>query len=215
VSAALYALEPDAFLRAIEATRDTLGKPRMKLLDIVDRVRALTDDAPYAVVGGVAQILWARKTHTDDLDVALASGDLARAYARVSGTPGAAGWSVPELPDRVHEEDDVFEVYHLLYRGSVVDMLAFKNEALTREIIETARATDELGGIRFVRPELLLVTHLLRPTVEAKLAAVELVLARRAKQDLDASYARDWAARVDVAPAFERILEIADRLAGV
>jgi hypothetical protein len=63
-------VSPEQFIRSIDASRDTLRKPGLKLLEIVARVRALTADAPYAVIGGLAQILWARKSHTDDLDVA-------------------------------------------------------------------------------------------------------------------------------------------------
>ncbi|HUH06025.1 MAG TPA: hypothetical protein VML75_28740 [Kofleriaceae bacterium] len=208
-----YALDPGDFLRAIDASRDTLGRARMKLLDIVDRVRELSDDAPYAVVGGLAQILWARKTHTDDLDVALAGDALAKAYARVADAHAAAtGWRLPAPPDRPHEEDDVFEVFHLLYRGAVVDLIAFKDEAFTREIVATARVVAELDGIRFVRPELLLITHLLRPTPLAKLAAVELLLARRPKMDFDLDYARGWASQLAVEPALDRIIELADRV---
>lgn len=180
-----YALEPEAFLRAIDATRATLGEARMKLLDIVDRVRELTDDAPYAVIGGLAQILWARKSHTDDLHVALASADLVKAYERTSGG------------------------------GSVVDLITFADEEFTREVIQSARPAPELGGIRFVRPELLLVTHLLRPTVEAKLAAVELLIARRDEATFDMAYARAWAARVGAEPAFDRIRELAQRFADI
>lgn len=213
MSAPRYALEPEQFLGAINASRDTLGKTRMKLLDIVRQVRKLTDDAPYAVVGGLAQILWARKTHTDDLDVALASVDLDKAYTRVSDKAGTKGWSLPKPPDLPREEDDVFEVCHLLYRGFVVDLIAFKNEAFTREIVETAHVASELDAIRFIRPELLLVCHLLRPTVEAKLAAVELRLSRRAKSDFDTAYARRWAGQVGATKAFGRILDLADRFA--
>ena len=115
-------------------------------------------------------------------------------------------------PDRAHKEDDVFEVFHLLYRGAVVDLIAFKNDTFTREIVATGREVAKLGGIRFVRPELLLITHLLRPTPLAKLAAVELLLARRQKMDFDLDYTRQWASRLDVEPALERIIELADRV---
>lgn len=205
-----YALEPGEYLRAIDASRETVGKPGVKLLDIVDRVSELTGDAPYAVIGGLAQILWARKTHTDDLDVALAAEELTAAYRRVCG--GARNWALPAPPDQAHEEDDVFEVYHLLYRGSVVDLIAFKDAAFTLEILDTARPAPELGGIRFIRPELLLVTHLLRPTVEAKLAAVELIVARRTRGDLDVAHARRWAEHLAVGASLERVLDLADRL---
>ena len=215
VSAHPYALEPDEFLGAINASRDTLGKTRMKLLDIVAQVKKLTDDAPYAIIGGLAQILWARKTHTDDLDVALASCDLAEAFARISGPPGVDEWALPKAPDRAHEEDDVFEVVHATYAGAVVDLISFKDEAFTREIIDTGRVATELGGARFIRPELLLICHLLRPTIEAKLAAVELTLSRRARADFDEAYTRRWAEHVGSAAAFERILQLADNFGEV
>jgi hypothetical protein len=63
MTSAAYALSPDALVRSFAASRDTLGKVPMKLLDVVAEVRTLTHDAPYAVIGGLAQILWARKTH--------------------------------------------------------------------------------------------------------------------------------------------------------
>ncbi|HEY6459005.1 MAG TPA: hypothetical protein VIY73_02610 [Polyangiaceae bacterium] len=185
----------------------------MKLIDVVEHVRALTEERPYAVIGGLAQILWARKSHTDDVDVAVAAPDLLRAYERVRGRK-ARGWRLPEAPDEAHEADAVFEVYHLLYRGSVVDLIAFRDEALMAEILSTARAVPELGGMRFVRPELLLATHLLRPGAVAALAAVELVLARREKHDCDVDYARTWARAVGREPAFERTLERAADLEG-
>jgi len=56
---AAYALSPAEVLRSVEASRDTLGKPRMKLIDVIARVEKLTNGAPYAVLGGLAQILWA------------------------------------------------------------------------------------------------------------------------------------------------------------
>jgi hypothetical protein len=198
-----YALEPARFLRSIDATRDTVGKLPMKLIEVVEHVRALTEESPYAIIGGLAQILWARKSHTDD--VAVAAPDLARAFGRVKARK-ARGWRLPKPPDQPHESDSVFEVYHLLFRGSVVDLIAFHDGALMREILSTARAVRELGDLRFVRPELLLVTHLLRPGAIAALAAVELVLARREKKDLDVEYARRWARAVSRGDAFERTL---------
>jgi hypothetical protein len=77
------ALDAEQYLRSIDASRDSLGKARTKLLDVIHHVQVLTDSAPYAVVGGLAQILWARKTHTDGLDVALAAMDLHSALQRV------------------------------------------------------------------------------------------------------------------------------------
>ncbi|MFO0762080.1 MAG: hypothetical protein U0359_36915 [Byssovorax sp.] len=208
-----YALPPTEVLRSIDASRDTLGKHRMKLIDVVARVERLTAGAPYAVVGGLAQILWARKTHTDDLDLAVAAADLQQAYQKVRLGAAGAGWVLPRPLHRAHEENDVFEVCHLLYRGSVVDLLSFRDAAFTAEILSSARAVPELGGIRFIRPELLLVTHLLRPTAAAALAAVELLLARRAASDFDEADAALWAERLGKKSAFARTLSRAADLA--
>ena len=70
----------------------------------------------------------------------------------------------------------------------------------------------ELRGIRFIRPELLLVTQLLRPGVMAAVAATELTLARRAKGGLDAAYAERWATQVGRAEALRRTFARADEL---
>lgn len=214
MSAVAYALPPLEVLRSIDASRDTLGKQRMKLLDVVAHVEKLTNGAPYAVMCGLAQILWARKTHTDDLDLALATGDLQQAYRRVRLRSAAAGWTLPRPLARSHEENDVFEVCHLLFRGSVVDLLSFRDAAFTAEIVASARPVAELRDIRFIRPELLLITHLLRPTSAAALAAVELLLARRAAADFDETYAAGWAERLGKKNAFERALARAADLAG-
>jgi hypothetical protein len=206
-----YALSPRQFLRSVDASRDTLQKARMKLIDIVEHLRGLTGDAPYAVVGGLAQILWAKKTHTDDLDVTLAATDLASASKRVRARR-APGWRLPKPPDLPYEQNAVFEVYHLLFRGSVVDLLAFRNAALNGEILTTSKVVRELRGTRFIRPELLLVTHLLRPGTRGALAAVELLLARRAAGDFDMAYAERWAGEVGRAPALARALARADEM---
>lgn len=63
-----------------------------------------------------------RKTHTDDLDLAIATQDLQEAYRRVRLRAAGPGWSLPRPLSRAHEENDVFEVCHLTYRGSVVDL---------------------------------------------------------------------------------------------
>ena len=208
----VYALEPRRALASLDASRDTLGKARVKLIDLVDRVRTLTGDAPYAVVGGLAQILWARKTHTDDLDVALTGTDVTRAYERVRGRRAGPGWRLPRPPDRVHEQSDVFEVYHLLFRGAVVDLMSFRDEEFTAEILATALPVPELRDIRFIRPELLLVTHCLRPDPLGALAAIELVIARRAAGDLDLSRCERWASRLGHLDALRRTLARADDL---
>lgn len=204
------ALEPHRYQRSVDASRDTLGKPRMKLLEVVEHVRVLTDEAPYAVIGGLAQLLWARKTHTDDLDVALSSATLDLARSRIEAR--AERWSLPEVGS--HEHDGVFEVLHALFDGAVVDLIRFQNDGLNAEVIDSAVGVPELGGIRFVRPELLLVTHLLRPGPTAALAAVEFVIARRAAGGFDEAVARRWAEvvgkaeRLDVVVAQARALSL-------
>jgi hypothetical protein len=62
----------------------------------------------------------------------------------------------------------------------------------------------------FIRPELLVVTHLLRPGPEAALAAIELVIAGRKFGGLDVGEARSWAQIVDRSERFERVLAQAD-----
>ena len=183
----------------------------MKLLDILDEVHKLTDGAPYAVIGGLAQILWARKSHADDLDIALASKGTSDAVERVAR--GALdGWQEPVPPDRTREANDVFQVCHLLYRGAVVDLIAFADRDFNAAIIGTARLIQELGPARFIRPELVLVTHLLRPGPEAALAAVELVIARRRWGGLEVAEARGWAEKVGRLERLERVLEQADTM---
>lgn len=205
-----FALSPEQFVRSVRASRDTLSKPEMKLIEIVSRVEELTSGAPYAVIGGLAQILWARKSHTDDLDVALAAGVVSAAHHSVSSGNAAPGWA---LPDRgAHEADDVFEVVHLLYEGSVVDLIAFRNAAFNSHIVESAQVVPELGGIRFVRPELLLVTHLLRPGPNGALAAVELLIARRDALGFDLDSTRAWAAAVDRSARLDRVIAQADAM---
>lgn len=211
MSSLAYALAPSQMLRSVDASRDTLGRVHMKLIDIVHQVTALTGGAPYAVIGGLAQILWARKTHTDDLDVLLAADDLARAHAAVRDRR-AEGWTLPDPPDRPHEQNDVFEVYHLLYQGSVVDLLSYRDAAFAAEILRSAIPVPELRGIRFIRPELLLVTQLLRPGAMAAIAATELTLARRAAGGFDATYVERWAAEVGRSEALRRTFARADEL---
>jgi hypothetical protein len=98
----------------------------------------------------------------------------------------------------------------LLFRGTVVDLITFANADFTNEIIETAVAVAELGHIRFIRPELLLVTQLLRPGARGVLAALELVVARRMLGGFDLGCASDWAARL--MDRLERTLRQADAL---
>jgi hypothetical protein len=203
-----YALSPGEFLRSIAASRDTLGKVQMRLIDVVADLRVLTGDAPYAVVGGLAQILWARKTHTDDLDVVLAADDLSTARTTIESGHAAARWTLPKVGEPSHEADEIFEVQLLLCDGSVVDLIAFANATFNEAILSTAREVPELGGTRFISPELLLVTHLLRPGPQAAVAAVELVLARR-ERGFDLEQCRLWAERVGKGVRFARTLELA------
>lgn len=205
VSSVALALQPGAFLRSIEASRATIGRPAVKLLDVISHVRTLTVDAPYAVIGGLAQILWARKTHTDDIDVALASADLASARERVESGAAGTSWSVPAPPNSAFEDDDVFQVFHAQHDGAVVDLIAFRDAAFNAEIIATAVAVAELDGARFVRPELLLVTQLLRPGPTGALAALELLIARRSHGGLDEDEVRRWAERLGRGERLRRV----------
>jgi len=205
VPTASPALTPEQLLRSVDATRGTLRKPPMKLIELVARVCELTGDRPYAVVGGLAQILWARKSHTDDLDVVVAASDLQRAYETVRAG-GAPSWTLPSPPDSAREADAIFEVCHLLYEGCVVDLIAFASAELNEAIVSTAHAVPEFDGIRFIRPELLLVTHLLRPGSRGALAAVELAIARRSA-GLDLIEVRRWASLVQRGDRLERVLE--------
>jgi hypothetical protein len=210
VQAMSYALGPEAFLASIAASRDTLGRRPMRLLDIVAQVRRLIGGEGYAVIGGLAQILWARKTHTDDLDVCLTAADLDAAHRRLEGGSEAEGWTLPQTPDHARESDDVIDVAHLLFEGSVVDLISFQNAELTAAIIESAHEVERLEKIRFVRPELLLVTHLLRPGPRAAIAAVELVLARREHGGMDLAESERWATLLGRRERFDRTIARAD-----
>jgi hypothetical protein len=59
----MYALSPNEVLRSISASRDTLGKPPIRLIDVTNNAQSLIGGKPLAIIGGLAQILWARKTH--------------------------------------------------------------------------------------------------------------------------------------------------------
>lgn len=200
------ALHPSEYLRSVDATRSSLGKAPMKLIDVVDEVRDLARTDNYAVVGGMAQILWARKSHTDDLDIVLAEKDVSACLQRAKHS---AGWAVP--PD-AEESDDVFRVVHLMYAGSVVDLLVFACEPFNAEILRTAQVVPELGNARFIAAELLLVTHLLRPGPEAAIAAIELVIARRKRGGFDEAMARRWAGAVQREERLNRVLAQADAM---
>jgi hypothetical protein len=178
----------------------------MKLIEVVHEVSRLTAGAPYAVIGGLAQILWARKSHTDDLDVALEGDVLHAALDSVRSGRGGVAWSLPSPPDKPIEADDVIEVAHLLHDGAVVDLLTFRDAELNAEIVSTAQRIPELGDIRFIRPELLLVTHLLRPGPLGALAAVELVLARHTAGAFAIDETRKWAVRLEREARLDQIL---------
>lgn len=204
------ALQSQRFLRSVEATHATRGKPTMKLLDLVAHVRRLSEQAPYAIVGGLAQILWARKSHTDDIDFVLDPESIASAARRIQENNADAGWAIPV--EGAYEADAVFEVWHLTFEGAVVDLLAFRDLAFNSHLIATAVEVPDLDGHRFIRPELLLVTQLLRPGPTAALAAIELVLARRAHGDFDLDEARTWAAHLGRSDRLEKVIAQSDAL---
>lgn len=178
----------------------------MKLIEVVHEVSRLTAGAPYAVIGGLAQILWARKSHTDDLDVALDANTLHCALDCVRDGRAGAAWSLPSLPDQPLESDAAIEVVHLLHDGAVVDLLTFRDASFAAEIVSTSQTVLELGKIQFIRPELLLVTHLLRPGPLGALAAVELVIARRDAGGMDIDETRRWATRLGKEIRLDQIL---------
>jgi hypothetical protein len=180
----------------------------MKLIEVVEKVGELAGTAEYTVVGGMAQILWARKSHTDDLDVVLPADKLPECLHRARS--GVSGWAVPA--DHADEANDVFLVVHLTYEGSVVDLLAFACEPFNQEILRTAQVVPELGAVRFIAAELLLVTHLLRPGPEAALAAIELIIARRKRGGFDEAVAKRWARAVDRETRLLRVMAQADAM---
>lgn len=182
----------------------------MKLLDLVAHVRKLTKEAPYAIVGGLAQILWARKSHTDDIDFVLDPESIASAARRIQENRADAGWALPL--EGAYEADAVFEVWHMTFDGAAVDLLAFRDLAFNSHLIATAVEVPDLDGHRFIRPELLVVTQLLRPGPAAALAAIELVLARRSQGDFDVVEARTWAARLGRADRLEKVIEQSEAL---
>lgn len=109
---AAYALTPRELLRSMEASSGTFADGHVDLVSVVGQVDKLTNGARLVVLGGLAQMLWARKTHMDDLDLALATSGIQEAYRRVRVRAAGAGWSLPRLRERAHEENDVFEVCH-------------------------------------------------------------------------------------------------------
>jgi len=139
--------------------------------------------------------------------VALASQDVASALATVKAGTADEHWALPTQPDKARETDDVTDVCHLLYDGSVVDLIAFKATAFNAAVLSEAVEVPELGNVRVIRPEHLLVTHLLRPGPLGALAAVELVIARRAKGGFDEAVVRVWADRVGRGERLTRVLE--------
>jgi hypothetical protein len=207
-----YALTPAELERSVAITRDTVGRPAMKILSLVTEVEALTGGAPAAIVVGLAQMLWARKTFTEDIDLALASVDLEQALESVTRGEAPPGWALPSPPDASHEGNDVFEVAHLLYDGVVVDLLSFREAAFTKAIIATAVRVPQLGNVAFITPELLLVTQLLRPGTRGAIAALELVLARRQAGGIDLAQVRHFAELTHSTPRLERVLAQVDAL---
>ena len=198
-----YALSPGEVLRSVDASRDTLRKSPMRLLDIAPHASTLIGGRPIVVIGGIAQILWARKTHTDDLDLVVTAPSLLSAYKRVHAGTSFEDWALPSPPDRSLEEDRTFKVCHLLFRGAVVDFITFKKRAFNAAILRDAKSIAEFGALPVINPELLLVTHLLRPTPEAALAAVALLVARAKAGGFNFQYAEKWATYVGRRHAYE------------
>lgn len=197
----MYALSPNEVLRSVRASRDTLQKVPMRLIDVATHAQQLIGGKPFTIIGGLAQILWARKTHTDDLDLVISSPSFTRAYQRVRN--GEPDWKLPSPPDRALEEDGVFKVCHLLFRGIVVDFITFKRREFTHTILKDAQFIAEFGNLPVINPELLLVTHLLRPTPQAAIAAVELLLARMEIGGFNFKYAEEWATYVGKLHAYK------------
>jgi hypothetical protein len=185
----------------------------MRLINVTTHAQSLIGGKPFAIIGDLAQILWARKTHTDDLDLAVSGPSFTRAYQRVLNDEAKPDWALPSPPDRALEEDRVFKVCHLLFRGIVVDFITFKRHAFNHAILTDALPIQEFNNVRVINPELLLVTHLLRPTTQAAMAAVELLVARIGPTNtkrvstewsgFNFEYAKHWATYVGKLHAYE------------
>jgi hypothetical protein len=87
-----------------------------------------------------------------------------------------------------------------------------RDAAFAAEILATAVPVPELRGIRFIRPELLIVTQLLRPGAMAAIAATELTLARRAVGQFEQAYTERWAAHIGRTEALRRTFARAEEL---
>ena len=147
----MYALSPNEVLRSVSASRDTLRKPPMRLINVTTHAQSLIGGKPFAIIGGLAQILWARKTHTDDLDLAVSGPSFTRAYQRVLNDEAKPDWALPSPPDRALEEDRVFKVCHLLFRGIVVDFITFKRHAFNHAILTDALPIQEFNNVRVIK----------------------------------------------------------------
>ena len=202
----MYALSPSEVLQSINASRDTLGKLPMRLIDVTTHAQSLIGGKPFAIIGGLAQILWARKTHTDDFDLAVSGPSFTHAYQRVRDDEAKPDWTLPSPPDRALEEDRVFKVCHLLFRGIVVDFITFKRHAFNHVILTDVVPVFEFSNLPMINPELLLVTHLLRPTTQAAMAAVELLVARIERGGFNFEYAEHWATYVGKLHAYENAI---------
>jgi hypothetical protein len=167
-----------------------LQKIPTNLLDAAERVSQLLGGAPYAVIGGLAMTLWAHKEGSEDIDMALAPNELLG----------------PQ------EGDDIIEVSHLIvwdYKAAI-HLLYYRNEAFRAELLATAVPVPELKGVRFARPELLLITQLLSPRPKAEVSAVEIVRAGRAGGHFDLAYAAHWAEQVSRSEALRNTLARAE-----
>lgn len=163
-----------------------LQKIPTNLLDAAEGLSQRFGGVPYAVIGGVALMLWANKERSEDIDVALAPHELLGP----------------------HEGDDIIEVCHLIlwdYKAAL-HLLYYQNEAFRAELLATAVPVPELKGVRFARPELLLITQLLSPRPKAQVSAVEIVRSRRAGGHFDLAYAAHWAEQVNRSEALRNTL---------
>ena len=95
-------------------------------------------------------------------------------------------------------------------RGGNPDSRVTAGKRLEKRTLATGKA--QLRNTRFICPELLLVTQLLRPGMKAEIAATELALARRAAGDFDLAYVERWAAQVGCTEALWRTFARADEL---
>jgi hypothetical protein len=95
---------------------------------------------------------------------------------------------------------------------AAVDLISHRNEAFAAEILAKAKPVRELRGIHFIRPELLLVTQLVRPGTKAAIATIELTRARRAAGSFELMYVEHRAAQVGSTGALWHMFARADEL---